>query len=117
MAGARYPAVVFADVHVLDLIDVSADAADRVFLFDIGMERIAQHTEQEMADMTRIIRSIVHCVQKIAFEAIERLDCQFQTCLLCILSGFEMYLTAILPFLLRGAFTAEYAQWLIKRTA
>ncbi len=84
-----------------------AQRSPRVFLFDIGVEAVKQVTVVVMADSFHQSRRLLHRVQGIAFETIERLDSDGQAAANCVFGEDAACIYETFPLRLSRSGSAE----------
>ncbi|OAV55665.1 hypothetical protein A6U98_29840 [Rhizobium sp. WYCCWR10014] len=69
-----------------DAVTVSRERADWICLFDFAVERVVHSADMRMSDRVDKGRKIVHRVEQVAFEAIQRLKPDRYAVLCCMIT-------------------------------
>src|SRR5690606_7910960 len=74
VASPRHAAVVLRNMDVDDVPAVPCKGADRVGLFDIGVERVVHRPDIRPVDLVYMSAERVHRIEKVAFEPVKSLQ-------------------------------------------
>src|ERR1700722_5863049 len=117
VALARRAAIVLREVDVIDVRYVRRYDPNRVLLLDVGMERVVEEAVIRRDDLPHDVGRIRHCVQHIAFEAVERLDRELKVVAACVGGRVLVYTDDVRSFGFRRGLARKDAERLVERPA
>ena len=109
--------VVVADVNMRDLCSILRKGLRQVYLFNVGVEGVEHGLEMGMVDPANVSGGSSHGRQEIAFEAVQKFDCQDDALALGLLGDRAVDLRGAFEFFLGRSSSGEYPQCLMERPA
>ena len=107
---ARRAAVVLRDVDVDHVALDGLDGGGQVLLLDVGMEGIEHALDRGVVDLVEIAGQLLHGVEEVAFEAVQRLEREADAVLAGIVAGGAVELDAALALLRGRSVAGEMAE-------
>ena len=103
-------------MYVAEHVGAVADRRWDVLLFDVRVERIVHRAAVRMIDFLDEPCRVGMRVQQIAFEPVQALQAQRDSCLARVLGDGPHGFDAPFPLILRGSLAGEEAQRRVERT-